>query len=94
MVNFVSLLEDMDKEEVKPVSKPKEEPLKSTPTRTLRLETEEDTRSITTGITADYSLKLHNESTIKDGGRRDVDGTVNGIVKLKLSYEPVFISTW
>ncbi len=72
-MNFVSLLEDMNKEEVKPVSKPKEEPLKSTPTRTLRLETEEDTRSITTGITADYSLKLHNESTIKDTVKLSID---------------------
>ena len=32
------------------------------------------------------------ESTIKDGGRGDVDRTVNGIVKLQLSDEPVFIS--
>jgi transcriptional antiterminator NusG len=73
LVNFVSLLEDMDKEEVKSVSKSKEEPLKSTPTRSLRLETEEDTRSITTGITANYSLKLLNESTSKDTLKLSID---------------------
>lgn len=34
------------------------------------------------------------ESIIKDGSSNDADGTVDGTIKLKLSDEPVFISTW
>ncbi len=70
----MSLLEDMDKDEAKPVDKPKEEPLKSTPTRTVKLETEDDTkRTITTGVTTDYKLKLINCSEVNDTVKLTVD---------------------
>jgi transcriptional antiterminator NusG len=62
----MSLLEDIKKDEIKPVEKKEEEP-KEVPARTINLLGLDDMqRTVTTGVTADYRVKLEHGSKVAD----------------------------
>jgi len=62
----MSLLEDMKKDELKPVEK-KDDELKEVPARTINLICQGEKQfTITTGVTADYPVKLEHGSSIAD----------------------------
>jgi len=72
----MSLLEDMDKQEEKPeIEQEEEEPEDQIqPEKSLRLATDGDLkRSITTGITSKYILRLVHEGTKKDVVKLNID---------------------
>jgi transcriptional antiterminator NusG len=62
----MSLLEDMKKDEIKPVERKDEEPTE-VPTRTLNIICQDEKQyTITTGVTADYRLELEHGSSAPD----------------------------